>query len=67
MQVRQVQMLGDCLHVYLSTEHHPKVVAAVDGYAKFKPKELVPMHIDMQRALFFAADPAGARLNDPLA
>lgn len=67
MQVRQVQMLGDCLHVYLSTERHPKIVAAVDGYAVLKPKEVVPMHFDMQRALFFSSDAAGLRLNDPLA
>ncbi len=66
MQVRQVQMLGDCLHVYLSTERHPKIVAAVDGYAQLKPKEIVPMHFDMQRALFFAPDTIGARLNSPL-
>jgi hypothetical protein len=27
----------------------------------------VPMYVDMQRSLFFAADAEGARLNDPLA
>lgn len=67
MTVRQVQMLGDCLHVYLATEKHRQIVAAVDGYAQFKAKESVPMYLDMDRALFFAADAAGARLNDPMA
>jgi multiple sugar transport system ATP-binding protein len=67
MMVRQVQMLGDCLHVYLSTEKHRQIVAAVDGYAQFKAKDTVPMYVDMQRSLFFAADAQGARLNDPLA
>ena len=67
MMVRQVQMLGDCLHVYLSTDQHRQIVAAVDGYAQIKPKEAIPMHVDMARALFFAADAQGARLNDPLA
>jgi hypothetical protein len=42
-------------------------VAAVDGYAQFKAKDAVPMYVDMQRSLFFAADAQGARLNDPLA
>jgi multiple sugar transport system ATP-binding protein len=67
MLVRQVQMLGDSLHVHLATDKHPKLVATVDGYAKFRPKETTIMYIDMQRSLFFAADAAGARLNTPLA
>jgi multiple sugar transport system ATP-binding protein len=67
MTVRQVQMLGDCLHVYLATEKHRQIVAAVDGYAQIKAKDTVPMYVDMQRSLFFAADAEGARLNDPLA
>jgi multiple sugar transport system ATP-binding protein len=66
MVVRQVQMLGDCLHVYLSTSKHPKLVASLDGYAQLEPKSTVPIYVDMQRALFFAADASGARLNDPL-
>ncbi len=66
MVVRQVQMLGDCLHVYLSTSKHDKLVAAVDGYARFKAKETVPIYVDMERSLFFATDGIGARLNDPL-
>jgi multiple sugar transport system ATP-binding protein len=65
MIVRQVQMLGDCLHVYLSTPRHPKLVMSVDGYAQFKARDTVPIHVDMQRALFFATDAGGARLNDP--
>jgi multiple sugar transport system ATP-binding protein len=63
MLVRQVQMLGDCLHVYLATEKHKNLVASVDGYAQFKAKETLPVYIDMERALFFAADAGGARLN----
>jgi len=66
MLVRQVQMLGDSLHVHLSTEKHPKLVATVDGYAKFRAKETTEMYIDMQRSLFFAADAAGVRLNTPV-
>jgi multiple sugar transport system ATP-binding protein len=66
MVVRQVQMLGDCLHVYLSTSKHPKLVASLDGYAQLEAKSTVPIYVDMQRALFFAADAGGARLNDPL-
>jgi multiple sugar transport system ATP-binding protein len=64
--VRQVQMLGDCVHVYLSTEKNTKLVASVDGYARFSPKQRVPFYVDMQRCLFFSADAAGERLNDPL-
>jgi multiple sugar transport system ATP-binding protein len=62
MLVRQVQMLGDCLHVYLATDKHKHVVASVDAYAKFKAKEAVPVYVDMTRSLFFAADAQGARL-----
>jgi len=65
--VRQVQMLGDCVHVYLSTEKNPKLVASVDGYARFSAKQRVPFYVDMERSLFFAADAGGERLNDPLA
>ena len=64
--VRQVQMLGDCVHVYLSTENNAKLVASVDGYARFSPKQRVPFHVDMDRCLFFADDASGERLNDPL-
>jgi multiple sugar transport system ATP-binding protein len=67
MTVRQVQMLGDSLHVYLATEKHRQLVASVDGYAQFRTKETVPMYVDMDRALFFSAEADGARLNDPLA
>jgi ABC-type sugar transport system ATPase subunit len=65
MTVRQVQMLGDCLHVYLSTEHHKSVVASVDGYAGLKAKQSVAIYFDMERALFFAADEEGKRVNGP--
>jgi multiple sugar transport system ATP-binding protein len=67
MSVRQVQMLGDSLHVYLATEKHRQLVAAVDGYAHFRAKETVPIYVDMHRSLFFSADGDGARLNDPIA
>ena len=65
--VRQVQMLGDCVHVYLSTDKQTKLVASVDGYARFVPRQRVPFHVDMERCLFFAADPGGERLNEPSA
>ncbi len=65
MTVRQVQMLGDCLHVYLATEKHRQLVAMVDGYAQFKAKESVSIYVDMARALFFSAEGDGARLNNP--
>ena len=65
MLVRQVQMLGDCLHVYLSTEKNPKLVATVDGYASIKAKEKLEIFFDMDRALFFAPDSIGSRLNNP--
>jgi multiple sugar transport system ATP-binding protein len=65
MLVRQVQMLGDCLHVYLATDKHKHVVASVDAYAPFKAKESVPVYVDMTRSLFFAADARGARLGGP--
>ncbi|HWO13287.1 MAG TPA: sn-glycerol-3-phosphate ABC transporter ATP-binding protein UgpC [Polyangiaceae bacterium] len=64
--VRQVQMLGDCVHVYLATAAHPKLVASVDGHARLAPKERVPFHVDMERCLFFATSATGERLNDPL-
>jgi multiple sugar transport system ATP-binding protein len=66
MLVRQVQMLGDSLHVYLATDKHRQLVASVDGYAQFRAKETVPIYVDMQRSLFFAAEGDGARLNEPL-
>jgi multiple sugar transport system ATP-binding protein len=66
LTVRQVQMLGDSLHVYLATEKHPKIVASVDGYAQLSPKQTLPFYVDMRRCLFFAPDGDGARLNDPL-
>ena len=65
MTVRQVQMLGDCLHVFLSTDNHERVVASVDGYAQLKAKETLPIYFDMSRAHFFAADDEGRRLDGP--
>ncbi len=65
MTVRQVQMLGDCLHVYLATEKHRNLVASVDGYASLKPKETVPIYVDMTRSLFFDAEGEGKRLSTP--
>lgn len=65
MKVSQVQMLGDCLHVFLSTDRHARVVASVDGYCQVKAKETRRIRFDMSRALFFSADEAGARLNGP--
>jgi multiple sugar transport system ATP-binding protein len=65
MLVRQVQMLGDSLHVYLATDKHRQLVASVDGYAQFRAKETVPIYVDMQRSLFFSAEGDGARLNEP--
>jgi multiple sugar transport system ATP-binding protein len=67
MTVRQVQMLGDCLHVYLATEKHRHLVASVDGFAQIKAKESVPIYVDMRRALFFSVEGDGARLNTPAA
>ena len=66
MVVRQVQMLGDCLHVYLATDKHKTVVASLDGYAQIRAKETLPIYFDMTRSLFFAADAGGARLSGPL-
>jgi multiple sugar transport system ATP-binding protein len=65
--VRQVQMLGDCLHVYLATDRHKNLIASVDGYAQFRAKDTVPIYVDMTRSLFFSADSAGTRLSGPVA
>ena len=65
MSVRQVQMLGNCLHVYLATDKHRNLVASVEGSARFKAKESVKVYVNMARSLFFAAEGAGARLNEP--
>jgi multiple sugar transport system ATP-binding protein len=65
--VRQVQMLGDSLHVYMDTEKHDRLVASVSGYAHFTPKATVPIYVDMARCLFFSAESEGVRLNEPLA
>lgn len=65
MKVNQVQMLGDCLHVFLSTEQHKNIVASVDGYSRIKPKTNVPIYFDMSRALFFSPDDEGKRLSGP--
>ena len=67
MTVRQVQMLGDCLHVYLATDKHKNLVASVDGYAQFRAKDTVPIYVDMSRSLFFDASGDGARLSGPVA
>jgi hypothetical protein len=56
-------MLGDRLHVYLSTERHRHVVASVGGYSTIKAKETVPVYFDMDRVLFFANSGAGERLH----
>jgi multiple sugar transport system ATP-binding protein len=66
MQVRQVQMLGDCLHVYLATDKHKNLIASVDGYAQFRAKESVPVYVDMTRSLFFSANGSGERLSGPV-
>jgi multiple sugar transport system ATP-binding protein len=66
MTVRQVQMLGNCLHVYLATDKHRHLVASVDGNARFKAKESVKVYVNMARSLFFAAEGAGVRLNEPV-
>jgi multiple sugar transport system ATP-binding protein len=65
MSVRQVQMLGDCLHVYLDTSNHKHLVASVDADAPFKARESLSVYVDMSRALFFSTDGDGARLNGP--
>jgi multiple sugar transport system ATP-binding protein len=65
MKVNQVQMLGDCLHVFLCTENHRKIVASLDGYARVQAKEQRPIYFDMRRALFFAPGDDGRRLNEP--
>jgi multiple sugar transport system ATP-binding protein len=65
MKVRQVQMLGNCLHVYLGTEKHKQLVAAVDASAPFKAKETAVVYVDMSRALFFSAAGDGVRLTGP--
>ncbi len=62
MKVNQVQMLGDCLHVFLSTEKHARIVASVDGYSEIKAKQTVPIFVDMSRALFFSPGDDGVRL-----
>jgi len=67
MTVRQVQMLGDCLHVYLATDKHKHLIASVDGYAQFRAKESVPIYVDMTRSLFFAVGAEGERLSGPVA
>lgn len=63
--VRQVQMLGDCLHVHLSTDQQ-RLVASVDAYSRLRAREVLPIHLHLSRCLFFAADAEGKRLNDPL-
>jgi multiple sugar transport system ATP-binding protein len=65
MNVKQVQMLGDKLHVFLSTPGHDRVVASVDGYSPIKSKETVPIFFDMTRALFFSPGDSGERLTGP--
>jgi multiple sugar transport system ATP-binding protein len=65
MKVRLVQTLGDRLVVYFTTPHHDHIVAQLDGYAQVKPGEIVPMFVDLERALFFADDQAGLRISGP--
>jgi multiple sugar transport system ATP-binding protein len=65
MNVKQVQMLGDKLHVFLSTPGHDRVVASVDGYSPIKSKETVPIFFDMTRAVFFSPGDSGERLTGP--
>lgn len=65
MNVKQVQMLGDRLHVFLSTDRHARVIASVDGYCQIKSKETLPIFFDMSRAVFFSPGDDGARLTGP--
>lgn len=65
MKANQVQMLGDRLHVFSSTERHSRIVASVDGYSPIKAKEVLPLFFDMSRALFFEPGDEGRRLNGP--
>jgi hypothetical protein len=65
MKVRLVQTLGDRLLVYFATPHHDHIVAQMDGYAQLKLNDTLPVYIDMERALFFAAGDVGARISGP--
>jgi multiple sugar transport system ATP-binding protein len=65
MTVRLVQTLGDRLIVYFNTPNHAHIVAQLDGYAQVKPSDSLPMFVDMERALFFAADDVGKRISGP--
>lgn len=65
MNVKQVQMLGDRLHVFLSTDRHARVIASVDGYCQIKSKETLPIFFDMSRAVFFSPGDEGVRLTGP--
>ncbi len=65
MKVKQVQMLGDRLHVFLSTDKHATIVASMDGYSPIKSRDTLPIFFDMSRALFFSPGNDGVRLNGP--
>jgi multiple sugar transport system ATP-binding protein len=65
MTVGQVQLLGDRMNVYLSTERHEKVVAQVDGYSKLRAGESRRMYFDLEHVHFFSAGDGGERLANP--
>lgn len=62
VRVNLVQLLGDRMHVFLSTPSNSRFVAQVDSLASIRAGQQVDAYFDMDRAHFFATDEAGARL-----
>ena len=62
MKVWLVQPLGDRADVYLSTPHHPRIVAQMDAAAAVAVGETVAVYVDPARLHFFAAGDDGRSL-----
>jgi multiple sugar transport system ATP-binding protein len=62
MRVTLIQPLGDKMDVYLATERHPHSIAHVDAHARLRVGEVVPVHLDTQRAHFFLPGETGQRI-----
>jgi multiple sugar transport system ATP-binding protein len=62
MRVAVVEFLGDKMNVYVSTAHHPHVIAHIDAHRGLTIDETRGMYFDPHRLQYFEADERGAAI-----
>jgi multiple sugar transport system ATP-binding protein len=62
MKLWLVQPLGGTMHLHLSTERHPQIVAQVDATPGLKAGDVVPVYFDPARLHFFEKGEMGKAL-----